>query len=125
MNGKPNPVGWFEIYVQDMPRAQKFYEATFAVKLQVLPSPIIQMLTFPMEPDVPGCPGSLVKCEGKASGGGGTIVYFTCEDCAVEVARAVQHGGQIFKDKFSIGDYGYIALIFDTEGNMIGLHSMK
>jgi uncharacterized protein len=43
----------------------------------------------------------------------------------VEAARAVANGGRIFKDKFSIGQYGHIALVEDTEGNVIGLHSMQ
>lgn len=125
MKNTRNPVGWFEIYVQDMKRAQSFYEKTFLVELKALPSPVIQMLAFPGRPEAYGCPGSLVKCEGKDSGGGGTLVYFSCEDCAVESARAAKNGGQIFKEKFSIGEYGFIALVHDTEGNMIGLHSMK
>lgn len=120
-----NPVGWFEIYVQDMKRAQAFYEKTFEVKLEALPSPIIKMLAFPAKPERPGCGGALVKMEGKDSGGGGTIVYFSCADCAVEAARAVKNGGRIFKEKFPIGQYGFIALIFDTEENMIGLHSLR
>lgn len=120
-----NPVGWFEIYVQNMERARSFYEKTFQVKLNPMSSPVIEMLTFPGGPDGYGCPGALVHMEGKDSGGGGTLVYFTCEDCAVESARAVKNGGEVFKEKFSIGEYGFIALINDTEGNMIGLHSMK
>ena len=71
-----------------------------------------------------GCPGSLVRMPGKDSGGGGTIVYFSCEDCAVEAARAVENGGRIQKGKMSIGQYGFIALVYDPDGNMIGLHSM-
>ena len=63
--------------------------------------------------------------KGKDSGIGGTIVYFSCADCAVEAARAAKNGGQIHKEKFSIGQYGFIVLVLDTEGNMIGLHSMK
>jgi len=125
MKHKTNPVGWFEIYVQDMKRAKKFYEKTFAVKLQALPSPIIEMQAFPMGQKLPGCAGSLFRMEGKDSGDGGTIVYFSCVNCAVEAARAKKNGGKIFKKKFSIGDYGFIALVVDTEGNMIGLHSMK
>jgi hypothetical protein len=34
-------------------------------------------------------------------------------------------GGQLFREKFSIAPYGFIALFIDTEGNMIGLHSME
>ncbi len=37
----------------------------------------------------------------------------------------MQAGGRIQRDKMSIGQYGFIALAIDTEGNMIGLHSMQ
>lgn len=33
--------------------------------------------------------------------------------------------GRIHKSKMSIGQDGFITLAIDTEGNMIGLHSMK
>jgi uncharacterized protein len=125
MNTTRNPVGWFEIYVQDMNRAKAFYEATFETKLDALPSSGIQMLAFPMKPELPGCAGALVKYEGKPSGDGGTLVYFSCADCANEAAKAVKHGGRVFKEKFSIGQHGFIALIFDPEGNMVGLHSLR
>ena len=62
--------------------------------------------------------------EGCKAGGGSTIVYFKCDDCAVEESRVGPAGGQVFKPKFSIGQYGFISLVLDTEGNMIGLHSM-
>lgn len=122
-----NPVGWFEIYVQDMNRARAFYEAVFATKLEKLPSDDLEMWTFPMQDcsdKAPGAPGALVHMPGCASGGGGTLIYFSCEDCATEAARVTAAGGSVFKEKFSIGPYGHIALVVDTEGNMIGLHSM-
>lgn len=72
-----------------------------------------------------GCSGALVKMEGVPSGGNSTLVYFTCTDCAMEESRAVTSGGKVQKQKFPIGNYGFISLILDTEGNMIGLHSMK
>ena len=127
---KPNPVVWFEIYVQDMPRARKFYEAVFQCKLEPLADPSgdasgMQMLTFPMEMNGEGAAGALVKMEGAPSGGGGTLVYFGCDDCSVEQGRVEKAGGQVFKAKFSIGQYGFAALVTDTEGNMIGLHSMQ
>src|SRR6185503_7475546 len=111
---KRNSVGWFEIYVDDMARAQAFYEKVFEVKLQALDSPIIRMMAFPMEGDLPGCPGALVKMEGMRPSGNAIIIYFNCADCAVEARRAAQNGGRIFKEKFSIGQYGFIALVHDT-----------
>jgi predicted enzyme related to lactoylglutathione lyase len=120
-----NAVGWFEIYVQDMERAKAFYEATLAVTLEELEGPDIAMWAFPMDPDASGAAGALVKADGMPSGGNSTLVYFSCEDCAVEAGRAAGNGGKVFKDKFSIGQYGFIALVHDTEGNMVGLHSLK
>ncbi len=120
-----NPVGWFEIYVQDMNRAKGFYQSVFKAQLQKLENPGIEMWAFPMQPEGNGAAGALVRMEGFPSGGNSTIVYFICDDCSVEAKRASTQGGKIFKDKFSIGQYGFIALVTDTEGNMIGLHSMK
>lgn len=129
MNTKRNPVGWFEIYVNDMPRAKSFYEATLAITLEPLPSPdsSVEMWHFPMDMnmDMPGAPGALCKMEGCLSGAGGTLIYFSCEDCAEEEARAAAAGGSICKPKFPIGQYGFISILTDTEGNTIGLHSMK
>jgi predicted enzyme related to lactoylglutathione lyase len=71
-----------------------------------------------------GAAGALVKMAGCPSGGS-TLVYFSCEDCSVEAARAAVHGGEIVKGKMSIGEYGFIVMVVDTEGNMIGLHSMQ
>ena len=118
-----NPVGWFEIYVQDMARAQAFYEAVFSVKLNPLDMPDIDMMTFPMEQDGAGSSGALVKLEEVSSGGNNVLVYFSCADCANEQQKAVENGGSVIKDKYSIGEYGFISLVTDTEGNTIGLHS--
>lgn len=122
---KSNPVVWFEIYVQNMERAKAFYECVFAIQLEKLESPELEMWAFPMQEDGPGAMGALVRMEGCPSGGNSTLIYFTCADCALEADRAKENGGQIFKDKFSIGQYGFISLVYDTEGNMIGLHSMQ
>ena len=120
-----NPVGWFEIYVDDMERAKSFYEAVLKVKLAKLPGPDIEMWNFPMETNAAGAPGSLVHMPGFPAGGNSVLIYFSCEDCANEESRVVPAGGRIHKEKFSIGEYGFISLVFDTEGNMFGLHSLK
>ena len=123
-----NPVGWFEIYVQDMARAQKFYESVLLLHLEKLPAPDgsdIEMMAFPMEMDRPGASGALARMPGFPSGGNSTIVYFSCEDCAEEASRIVGAGGRVHQEKTAIGEYGYIALAYDSEGNMFGLHSMS
>jgi hypothetical protein len=121
---KTNPVGWFEIYVQDINRAKKFYESVLQLKLDKLSSPGMEMWSFPMDLKRWGAGGALVKMDGFPSGGNSTLVYFSCEDCAIEESRAAKFGGRIQRNKMSIGAYGFISLVFDTEGNMIGLHSM-
>lgn len=132
MNPKRNPVGWFEIYVSDMTRARAFYETVLNIQMQPLPAPDgmsegFEMLMFPsdIENQAPGSGGTLCRMDGFKPGAGGTLIYFSCEDCGVEASRVAAAGGQVFKEKFSIAPYGFIALLIDTEGNMIGLHSMK
>lgn len=124
-----NPVGWFEIYVDDMQRAVKFYETVLATTLTALPMPAgmteMQMMAFPMDPTAKGASGALVKMGGLKGGGNSTIVYFSSLDCAVEAARVQAAGGRLHQDKMSIGEYGFIALAFDTEGNMFGIHSQQ
>nr|MBS0021775.1 VOC family protein [Gammaproteobacteria bacterium] len=120
-----NPVGWFEIYVQDIPRAKAFYENVFSIKLDELTMPDLEMWTFPMSKEGKGASGAIVKRDDCPSGGNSTMVYFSCEDCAIEEHSASRYGGKIVREKFSIGEYGFVSLVTDTEGNLIGLHSMK
>ena len=122
-----NSVGWFEIYVQDLDRAKNFYEKVFDKNLEKLPvaenGPKVEMYSFPMDENSYGAPGAICKMEGVSSGNGGTLVYFNCEDCSVEEGRVNEAGGEIQASKFSIGQYGFISIVKDTEGNTIGLHS--
>lgn len=118
-----NPVGWFEIYVQDMARSKVFYETVFQVALQQLPGTEVEMWGFPMQMDRMGAAGALVRMEGVASGGNSVMVYFSCADCSVEESRVAKAGGQVVRPRFSIGEYGFVSLVCDSEGNEIGLHS--
>jgi uncharacterized protein len=121
-----NPVVWFEIYVEDMARARAFYEKTLGVKLTQMGDPTeeMDMWAFPATgPEGAGAAGALAYMRG-APRGGGTLVYFRSDDCAIESGRAAEAGGSIMREKMSIGPYGYIALVNDTEGNMFGVHSM-
>lgn len=123
-----NPVCWFEIYVNDMDRAKKFYESLFNLQLTQLSDPndtSMEMWTFPSDMTQYGATGSLVKMDGMPVGGNSTVIYFSSEDCAIEEAKIEAVGGQIRQAKMSIGEHGHIVLGLDTEGNLFGIHSMQ
>lgn len=121
-----NPVGWFEIYVDDMNRAKTFYQAVFQRgEFLKISDGETEMYAFPFIENEINSSGALVKTNHMKPGLGGIIIYFTCEDCAVEEQRTANYGGKVIKSKFSIGDYGFVSIIQDTEGNIIGLHSQK
>ena len=128
MNGRK--AVWFEIYVDDIERAAKFYEHVLNTKLEPISDPSSQetkMMSFPgdMKMEMYGANGALVQMNGVKAGAGGTLIYFHSEDCLTEESRVVSAGGRIVKPKMSIGEYGFISLCLDTESNMFGFHSMS
>lgn len=117
--------------MDDISRAKKFYEAVFQVQLQNLADPTegadgnMKMEAFPMTmEEIPGASGALVQMDGFKAGGNSTIVYFSSPDCSVEQSRVEGAGGKVAQPKMSIGQFGFISLCFDTEGNMFGIHSI-
>jgi predicted enzyme related to lactoylglutathione lyase len=124
---KSNAIGWFDIYVIDMERAVTFYERVLQQKLEPIGDPTgeTQMMSFPTDMSVYGAGGALVKSEYARPGPGGTLVYFSVEDCAEQESRVATAGGKIIRPKFSIGEFGWVTLCEDTEGNFFGLSSMK
>ncbi|MCW8114177.1 VOC family protein [Yersinia intermedia] len=122
---KANIGCWFEIYVADMPRAKKFYEAVFNTKLERLECEGMEYLMFPYQEGVEGASGALVKMDCVTPGPGGSLIYLACDDCAVEESRVVPNGGTILRAKFSIGEHGFASIVKDSEDNVIGLHSQK
>src|SRR5690606_38123175 len=135
MNRNPNAICWFEIYVDNIERAKKFYSAVLNVAFQDAPAPDdagdFKMAFFPSDPDPDkmGVGGALIQMEGTRSPSEchptTTIVYFPCVDCSVEESRVVAAGGSVQKSKSSIGEYGFCAICQDTEGNAFGLYSMQ
>jgi uncharacterized protein len=124
---KPNAIGWFDIYVNNMNRATTFYETVLQQKLQPLGDPTgeTQMMSFHPDMGAYGAGGALVKSNYAQPGPGGTLVYFSVEDCAKEESRVVSAGGKVIRPKFSIGEFGWVTMCEDTEGNLFGISSMK
>lgn len=123
-----NPIVWFEIYVANMDRAKSFYETVLDTQLTQIGNPDeggLEMWSFPGDMDLHGSNGALVTYEGVTTGGNSVLVYFGCDDCAVEESRIESAGGAVQRSKMSIGQHGFVTLAIDTEGNMFGLHSMK
>ncbi len=121
-----NPVTWFEIYVDDLARARVFYESLFECPLTPMPNDgSFEALSFAGCMPANGAMGALMCHPMRRANPGGTIVYFHVEDCAQLLSRVKRLGGQVLKDKWSIGSDGFIALVSDSEGNTIGLHSFN
>jgi uncharacterized protein len=127
-----NMICWFEIYVKDMERAKKFYNAVLGTNFIDSGAPgdsldAMKMSFFsPMENQ--GVSGALIEMPGTKEGDGNcvnTMVYFPCQDASVEEARITAAGGNVSRPKFSIGEFGFCSICVDTEGNPFGLFSME
>lgn len=119
-------IGWFDIYVEDMDRAQAFYEQVLDTTLAPMGDPndpSAQMRAFGDDFTSHGAGGALVKLAHAKPGARGSMVYFSCDDCAIEEARVTGAGGTIVQPKLSIGEHGFVSIISDPEGNLVGLHS--
>jgi len=123
-----NAISWFEIPATDLARAQKFYETIFGVTLNPLDMPNIKMRMFPLDDMMTGVGGAVVDSGGfhKASMTEGPLIYLNGNPDVQQVLDKVEAaGGKIMVPKTEISpDYGYMAVIIDTEGNRIGLHSV-
>lgn len=119
-----NVVGWFEIYVDNLDRAMSFYRDVFQHgDFEQIDMGEEKLAMFPADHKLPDTSGALVKSSNHAPGPGGTMVYFNSSDCSTEAGRAEEAGGKLIREKTAIGEHGFIAMIQDTEGNVIGIHS--
>jgi predicted enzyme related to lactoylglutathione lyase len=121
-----NMVGWFEIPVQDMDRAKKFYDAVFDIDIQVQNFNELLMGWFPFAENKMGSSGSLVQhaTNYQPSETKGPLLYFSCKDVTYNLGKIEAAGGRILQSKTLISDdVGYMAVFIDTEGNRIALHS--
>jgi uncharacterized protein len=118
---------WTDIPVTNLNRAIKFYSAVLGEEVKKLSEGGAEYGLLPhKEQNASGC-----LCIRSDSGGidntpsaNGPLIYLSVEgrlDDAVEVARA--NGGKILRPRQQIGEHGFRAVIIDSEGNRIALHS--
>lgn len=130
---KENIICWFEIYVDDIERAKKFYYSVLGFTFEDAPvtedTGDYKMSFFPSNPECFGVSGALVQMKGdrfnRDSLALNTMVYFPCEDCSLEESRVEAAGGIVHKPKTALGQHGFCSICIDSEGNVFGLHSMK
>jgi uncharacterized protein len=120
-----NQVNWFEIAVSDLARAKQFYGAVFACEFTDIEMGEERMAMFPSEPNGVNASGALVTGPNYTPSMNGSKIYFTCDDVINESELVIKNGGQIIVPKMNLGEFGYMALFADSEGNLVGLHSMK
>jgi len=122
-------VGWFEIPVSNMERAKKFYEKVFDIKIQIeqFGETVMGWFPFPEDQEAGGAGGSLVQNEQFYKPmANGTLVYFSSPEITFELRKVEEAGGVVLQEKTLIReDIGYMALVLDSEGNRIALHSRE
>ena len=123
-----NAISWFEIPANDLDRAQKFYEAIFGISLIPMDLPNMKMRMFPIDDPMTGIGGAIVNSGGFhcPSSTYGTLIYLNGNPDVQQVLdKVTDAGGTIVLPKTEISpEYGFMAIIVDTEGNRIGLHSV-
>jgi uncharacterized protein len=122
-----NAISWFEIPTIDLARAEKFYGAIFGISFFPLDLPNIKMRMFPINDQATQVGGALVSSGGfhKPSATDGPLIYLNANpDVQLVLDKVAAAGGSVVVPKTQISEeHGYMAVIVDTEGNRIALHS--
>lgn len=120
-------VSWFEIPATDLERAEKFYETILDISFSKLDLPNIKMRMFPVEDPSTGVGGAIVDSGGfhKPSVTDGPLLYLNGNpDIQIILDKVEKAGGKVLVPKTQITEeYGYMAVIIDSEGNRIAFHS--
>jgi predicted enzyme related to lactoylglutathione lyase len=118
-------LNWFDIPATNYARAVTFYETVLGISLIRENMLGAQMGIFPAKPGE--ATGAILARDGVTPGTTGSTVYLKAgNDLSVALARVESAGGKILHPKTFIKDgWGYFAIILDTEGNSVGLHSPK
>jgi len=121
LNSAHNRVVWCDIPVADLDRASAFYRAVLAIEVD--PMEFNGMRFAILEHDQ-GNGGCLVPHEGYAGCTTGPLVYLNVDGRIRDaVAQAASHGGKVIEAIHPIGPHGIRAIVLDSEGTRIALHS--
>ena len=116
-------VVWFDVPVQDLDRAIRFYSAVRGcevAKQEAAPGMFVGVL--PHEGQAIG--GCLVVPRDNSPSDHGVLVYLNCDGRLNDAVAAVApHGGMVLEPVHSIGPYGSRSIVKDSEGNRVALHS--
>ena len=117
-------INWFEIPTKDMDRAVAFYEKTLGLALKRELSDQMPMAIFPIEDMAQGTTGCIVAGGPAQPGASGTVIYLEAPDGVTAcLKRAKAAGGAEAVPHTAIGEHGFIAVVRDLDGNLVGLHS--
>ncbi|AQX09602.1 VOC family protein [Elizabethkingia ursingii] len=120
---KTNPVIYFEIPVNDLQRAEKFYSAIFDFTFEKEIMDNYEMAFFPFEETKSGITGALVKGDVYKPTQNGVILYFKTEDIENTLKKVQEYAGRVLYPKTLNEKYGFAVAEFeDSEGNRIALH---
>ncbi|HEY4328018.1 MAG TPA: VOC family protein [Mucilaginibacter sp.] len=127
MDASANALNWFEISVNDIGRAKKFYEEVFGGTMEVQEMMGMKMAYFPIDMMSGKVGGGLVESPYHKPSADGVKVYLNANpDMEAILAKIEGAGGQVMMPKTKISDeIGYMAGFVDSEGNHIALHSNK
>ena len=117
-----NQIVWVDIPVRDLERAIKFYTAVLGEPVTREPFPGMTIGLLPHAQDaVSGC---LYLAEDNQPSTHGPMIYLNCKGRLDQaVGLVASNGGKVLKPKHQIGPYGFRAIVEDSEGNRIALHS--
>ncbi len=120
-----NTINWFEIPTTDLDRASRFYEAVLGtpLKREHCSATDMHMATFQGAEE--SVRGALIADKRRKPVADGALVYLHAADLDASLARIEKAGGSVVMPKTDIGQPGFIALVRDTEGNVVGLHAPR
>jgi len=121
-----NAINWFEIPVKNFNKAKTFYETILSATMQPMEAMGMKSAFFPADLQNGSIGGCIIEGQGYEPANKGSLVYLNGgEDLSVILSKVEAAGGKILLPKTAIGPNGFMAHFADTEGNKVGLHSIK